>query len=210
MKNHSKSMTFLHFPREIRDLVYSFIVPRNETYAISCVRKTTLAQVVFNARPDLAILWTSKVIQHEFLESLCATNTSKFPISKGDALVLEQPLPQHDANLIQRVEIDFDVIVNIAPAFRMFSRDKAKHKICLIIVSNDHALSFPQNLFDALDCVVGFETVAVVRVFECDTVDAGRLQYHMEAVLRPSSVHPRVATVCYEFHPRDFLPKRGW
>lgn len=215
MVNYSSSMTFLQFPREIRDLVYSFIAPRNETYtAISCIWETTLPRVINSASPDVGILWTSKAVQHEFLESVCATNTFKFLIFEGHAPVLVQPLPQHDANLLRRVAIDFDVIVNIAPALRMFSHDKAKRKDCLIFISNDSAINFPQNLFDALDYVVGFETVEVVRMFECDNIDAERLQLHMEAVLGPSSIHQKKDKKknikSYVFHPWDFLPKRGW
>ena len=209
MEKYSRSAPSFHFPREIRDLIYSFITPREEFYAVSCVGKTTLAQAVFNARPDLRILWTSKAVQHEFLEILCATNTFRFPIYKGDAFMLEQPLTQYQANLMQHVEIDFDVTVNIAPALQMFRRDKARRKICFITISNDCALSFPHNLFNAVGYVVGFETVIVMRTFEENEYIAARLQFYMEAVLGPSSVCEGVDFVRYEFHPRSFVLKRG-
>ena len=207
MEKYSRSAPSFHFPCEIRDLIYSFITPREEIYAISCVGKTTLAQAVFNARPDLRILWTSKAVQHEFLEILCATNTFRFPIYKGDAFMLEQPLTQHQANLMQHVEIDFDVTVNITPALRMFRRNKARRKICFITISNDYALSFPHNLFNAVVYVVGFETVVVMRTFEEHGYIAARLQFYMEAVLGPSSICEGVDFVRYKFHPRNFYSR---
>ena len=123
--------------------------------------------------------------------------------------MLEQPLKQYQANLMQHVEIDFDVTVDIVPALQMFRRDKAKRKICVITISNDYALSFPHNLFNAVDYVVGFETVVVVRTFEEHDYNAARLQFYMEAVLGPSSVCEEEDSVYYEFHPRDLLLKRG-
>lgn len=161
MEDYKSTMTFLHFPREIRDMVYSINTPRDETLAISCVKKTTLAQVVFNARPDLGILWTSKAVQHEFLETLCATNTFRFPFSKDDALALVPPLGPYDADLIQRVKINFDLTVDIAQVLGMFGGE-IKRKTCHFTVRNEYALKFPPKLINALNYVAGFETVIVL------------------------------------------------
>ena len=205
MENYSNSMTFLHFPREIRDLIYSAIAPRDETYAISCVRKTTLARVVFNARPDLGILWASKAVQHEFLETLCATNTFKFPFSKEDTLALVPPLGPYDADLIQRVEINFDLAVDIAGVLSVFSGGK----YCRFTVEDEYALRYPMKLINALNYMAGFETVIVLRPYRL-TIDPEVLQIKSEFVLGPSSVHQNDTTTSYEFHPQDFLPKRKW
>ena len=208
MENYSRSVTFLDFPREIRDLIYSVVNPRDEIYAIPCVKKITLAKVVFNARPDLGILWTSKAIQHEFLETLCATNTFRFPFSRDDVLMLVPPLGPYDADLIQRVEISFDLTVDIAQVLGMFGNE-IKRKTCHFTVENEYALKFPLKLINALNYMAGFETVIVLRPYSL-TIDAEKLQEYSEFVLGPSSIHQIVDTTSYEFHPRDFLPNRGW
>ena len=213
MDSCGKSMKFPHFPREIRDLVYSVIASRDETYTIFSLSKNSLPRVVFNARPDLGILWTSKAVQFEFLEILCAINIFSFPFPNAEPIRLVQPLKQYQANLLQRVEIDFDLIVNVSLALQMFNREKIKRKTCRMTIRNEDALIFPlipHGIFEAVEPVVGFETVTVVRKFMWDTNDAAMFQWYMEVVLGPSSIHHEEAAVCYEFHPREFQPKRWW
>lgn len=73
-------MIFFQFPREIRDLIYSFIILRDKTYTVLCGRETPQPQIIFIAKPNLGILWTSKAIQHEFLKQHCAINNFRITL----------------------------------------------------------------------------------------------------------------------------------
>ncbi len=55
-------MIFFRFPREIRDLIYSFIILRDKTYTVLCGNETPHPQIILIAKPNLGILWTSKAV----------------------------------------------------------------------------------------------------------------------------------------------------
>ena len=64
----------------IRDLIYSFIIPRDETYTVLCGSDRPHPQIISIAKPNLRIVWTSETIQHEFLEQHCAINNFRITL----------------------------------------------------------------------------------------------------------------------------------
>ena len=210
-------MTFLKFPREIRDLIYSFIAPGDETYVIPCAkRKQRLPRIILNSKPDLSILWTSKEIQYEFLETLCAISTFKFvfPRTEYDSPISMEPLREDHAHLLQRIEIHMDLKDSNSLALRMLNYGNTRRKTCLLTLDNENRLPYlfiPGAFFNTVGRLSGFDTVIVAQNFKWDAVDAiddANFRWYLNLELGPGRIYHEGTAVRHEFHPRESLAKR--
>lgn len=64
-------MTFLAFPRRIRDLIYASLTPKDKTYTLASANVVAISKAFFTSKPDLGIISISKAVRYEMLETLC-------------------------------------------------------------------------------------------------------------------------------------------
>ena len=64
MASDGGSFTFFALPREIRDLIYTCLTPKDETYTI---RSAIAVAIAYLASPRLGILSASRAFQYEML-----------------------------------------------------------------------------------------------------------------------------------------------
>lgn len=227
MASGSDSMTFLQFPREIRDLVYIALVPREQTYTIPSTSTTSIARIIFTAKPDLGILFTSKAVQYEFLESLCAISSIRVCFPRAGNL--SEILSPEQANLLQHVDIIFHLIRYHSKKFykessyswkrsqlfdglQLFRGDEIKRKTCRFTIINRDMVEFSilgGGFFDCLKYLDGFDTDIVAQQPGCITTNEANIQSYSEIILGPSSVSHENGIVCNEYHPREFLAKQS-
>lgn len=220
MTSSNSGMRLLRLPREIRDLIYSFIVLSEDTYLFSSTnpypRLARLPLIIFKANPKLGILWTSRAILLEVMESICAISTIRFIFSRGNGILTATtpPVSEDYIKLMKQIEINMDLLdcISSSPALRMLGRDKIKRKSCRVTINNQYLLLFDyvvQGFLDAIAYLEGFETVIVVQRFKQNALYGGRPRWYMESILGPSREWSEDAAVCNEFHPREFLAKRS-
>ena len=207
-------MTFLRFPREIRDLVYSFIIPEAETYIIPCTKKSSLPRLIFRAKPELRILWVSRTIHYEFLERLCAISTFRFtfPRVHGVLFPVRHPVSASHASLLQRIEIESDLLDSFSATVSMLTCGEMKGQACRIILKNNYNIPFKSIMKEwstLLKRLKGYETVTMVQNFKLDGIDELRPRWYMGSILGPSHEYWEGSAVCWEFHPRRFVVKRS-
>lgn len=227
MADGGGSMTFLQLPREIRNAIYAFIIPRGIVFLIPSENPGSLPEFLSSAMPDLGILWTSKVVQHEVLESLCVNNGFQFSFPRAGSL--SELMSQEQANLMQRIVINLHMIVidfycerfhkkdnwvrgQFSEALRLFSGDEAKRKKCRIYIDYGDKLDFSphiQGFFDDVKYLNGFDTIVVVHKLQGITTSVSRVQSYLATTLGPNSVSHEKGVVCNEYHPREFLTQRS-
>lgn len=78
------TMTFFAFPREIRDLIYTYLIPNEKTYSITSANAVANAKAFATSAPDLGIINTSKVVQYEMLEAFYPNNTFRISCPGAD------------------------------------------------------------------------------------------------------------------------------
>ncbi len=141
-------MIFFQFPCEIRDLIYSFIILRDKTYTVLCGNETPHwchPQIIFIAKPNLGILWTSKAIQHEFLKQHCAINS--FRITLPTDYTSTQ---LSKANLLRLIEDDDIERYLVLRTLAKFTNETFKHDMCRICIGKAPALGisfFPSRWY---------------------------------------------------------------
>lgn len=221
-------MTFFNFPREIRDLIYSFILPSDQTINVHCTKNESLPrstqmqsipQILWRTtgcRTELGILHASKRTQYECLERVCAINVFIFsaPRQKGLWAHWTQPISQIHAKLLQRIEIHMDVGDFMFGALDMLGRNNIVRRFCRLVLENVNMLDFrfiEHGLIHVMMFLQEFETVVVVQKFEfmfgAIYSNAG-FRSCMACSLGPSYVYEEGAVVCHEFYPRDYMVNR--
>ena len=223
-------MTFLAFPREVRDLVYTHLATENETYSIAATNVATIGPQV----PNLGIINSCKTIRHEMLEMLRPRNTLRFSFPCSDTNT--QSLFHDFAPLLPRVEfyIDFSpfpwqsfrvgenldpaihcISEQVCEAIRTWNEHPIEHTSCQIIIrDNTRFVSslFQLRFFEVVKNLSRVETVLIIMLrFKSDLRRLGAL---LRPSLGPSTVHymhkwPVLPHFdmnydCIRFQPRKF------
>ena len=227
-------MEFLALPRELRDMIYSLLVPDEEekrVYTMNCRERKaetpSLLHIIDRAEDStFGILWTSQIIRYELLTTICAKCTFRFTLpkaihdsttTKSTAVVIPHSLSQRHIDMLQRVEIHMDVLllpshIDTLP-LRMSRQGDVKRKICKVKLTNEDnrlftsflELGFPRVML----YLVGFETV-LVEGLEQKTIVGFSPRFFVETVLGPSFEFCNEGGVlCCEFHPREFCALGG-
>ena len=195
MASDESSMTFLAFPREIRDLIYTHLITKNETYIITSA-KTVEAEG--GTEPNLGIINACKTTQREVLEMLCPHSTIRFPIpasstsEKSAFYELAGPLA-HVEFYVDFMSFDFaaagypksktfQVGNEVRGALRKLGWNVARRKSCRIIIRN-HLITWASPLLrpPIVDTtLVGLETLVIKLVETASTL------WKVETFLRPN------------------------
>ena len=72
MASDGETMTFFAFPREIRDLIYSYLTLETRGKTFTIISATAFC----TSDPDFGIINASKAVQHEMLEGFSPTTPS--------------------------------------------------------------------------------------------------------------------------------------
>ena len=229
MDGEASIMTFLAFPREVRNLIYTHLTTENETYSIAATNVATMGPPLSN----LGIINSCKIIQYEMLEMLWPRNTFRFSFPCSDTN--KQSLFHDFAPRLTRVELYIDFSSFPWQSFRIGEPlDPAIHRIgeqfceaictwntrlieresCRIIIrDNTQFVSslLQLRIFEVVKILSRVETVLIIMLrFKSDLRKLGAL---LRPNFGPSTVHymwpvlPDISSDygCIKFHPRKFL-----
>lgn len=184
MATDYKTITFFAFPREIRDLIYTFLTPKEKTYTITSANAVAIAKAFSVSEPDLGIINTCKAIQHEMSEILSPNNTFRFPFPRSD--ISPQITNPKLAALMLHVEFDIEfgnlhgerfradspksevhsISEQASELLRIWNRQSIKRESCRRIIrcNRDNTqsidyLSLP--FFQAVQTLVGLDTLLI-------------------------------------------------
>ncbi|KAF6228027.1 hypothetical protein HO133_007755 [Letharia lupina] len=235
MATDGATMTFFAFPREIRDLIYTFLTPKDKTYTITSANTVALAKAFSTLAPDLGIINTSKTVQYEMLETLCPNNTFRFSFPGSDTKT--QSMDLELAELMTHIEIYIDLEHFHWERFRVGRHDHEIHgisgQVCEVLrvwnglsvrretcrITIKDGISFISPLLrlpflDAVKTLVGLDTLLIIVLkFKWDLRKLGAV---LGPSLGPSTVHYRWPLLeyvdrdygCIKFHPRRSLAER--
>ena len=110
MVSGASTMTFLAFPREIRDLIYVHLNTNDTIYSLTATKVATIG-----GPPsfDLNTINTCKSIRREMIEILCSHNTFRFMFSDTST----QSSHDEFASVTTRVELDIDLFIYLLVEF---------------------------------------------------------------------------------------------
>ena len=230
MEDNGGTMTFFAFPREIRDLIYSWLAPNEKTYSITSANNVTTIEAFGAFEPNLGIIRACKTTQYEMLETICRDNTFGFSVPGFDtdvqslyhelSTLMAQvdfyidlgPLDRYQAMSRGRVGTGIRSIRNqLREACRIFNSRALKRKSCRIIIRN---MDFPVStmirlqIFDDIKTLVGVETLMIIVMEEMP--DMGELVSFLEPALGLGTYHYEWPPIpwakwdyfCIQFHPR--------
>ena len=232
MASDTSTMTFLAFPREIRDFIYANLTTKGKTYSIT---STNVVSIGGAPEPNLGILNTCKTLQHEMLQILCPNNAFRFSFPNADTRV--QSLYHELAPRTTHMEfyIDFgsfhwqdfkagyrDPEINyignqFCKALREWNSNSPKCESCRIIIDDNANFISAQlrlQIFEVMKTLVGLETVLILVLnFK---PDLRRLGAVLGPSLGPSTVHYEWPPLyndewdygSIKFHPRNFLAEQ--
>lgn len=222
-------MAFLALPREVRNLIYTHLATKNETYLIAATNVATIGPQL----PNFGILNSCKIVQHEMLEMLWLSNTFRFSFPCSDTNT--QSLFRAFAPRLTRVEffIDFspfpwqsfrvgqpldpevrrisEQVYEAISAWNVHPIDRESCRI--IILDNTRFVSslLQLRIFEAMKTLSRVETVLIITLrFKSDLRKVGAL---LRPSLGPSTLHYVWHVLpdfirdydCIKFHPRKFL-----
>lgn len=221
-------MTFLAFPPEVRNLIYTHLATENETYSIAATNVATVGAPL----PNLGIINSCKTIQQEMLEMLWPRNTFRFTFPCS--AINTQSLFHYYAPRLTRVEIYIDFAPFPWQSFRIGHLDPAIQRIsnqvceaictwnahpieresCRIIIRDDTRFVSPLlqlRIFEVMKTLSRVETVLIIVLK--NKLDLRRLGALLRPSLGPSTVHYKWPVLpdsdrdygCIKFHPRKFL-----
>ena len=222
MASDKGSMTFLNFPREIRHLIYSAIVPKDIVY-IYASGDPPLLEWLLQAEPDLGSLLTSTVVGHEVLHCLCANNLFRFEFPREQTF--SRHVSQDQADLMQRIEMvadmrhsrrkrhghKSDTEYQVSQALSVFCSNEFKRESCEVILifgCELESLLTGRKLMDAIKCLTSFATVTVTVIatesFDCGENIAWEIRSCLAPTLGPNSVNFLYGETTTVFHPWNF------
>ena len=222
-------MTFLAFPREIRDLIYTHLATENETYSIAATNVGTVGAPL----PNHGIINSCKIIQYEMLEMLSTRNTFRFtfPCSNDNT----QSLFHYYAPRLTRIEfyVDFApfpwqsfwigghldqaiqrITKQVCDAICTWNAHPIERESCRITIRDNTRFVNPLlrlRIFEVMKTLSRVETVLIIMLrFKSDLRRLGAL---LRPSLGPSTVHYKWPVLpdserdygCIKFHPRKFL-----
>ena len=229
MAGEASTMTFLAFPREVRNLIYTHLATKHETYSIAATNVAAIGPPL----PNLGIINSCKIIQHEMLEMLWPSNTFRFSFPCSDTNT--QSLFHDFAPRLTRVEFYIDFSSFPWQSFRIGGHlDPAIHhiseQVCeaiftwnahpierescrLIIRDNTRFISslLQLRIFEVMKTLSRVETVLIIMLrFKSDLRKLGAL---LRPSLGPSTVHYKWPVLsdlsrdygCIKYQPRKFL-----
>lgn len=226
MASDGRSITFLALPRQIRDLIYTFLTQKGRTYAITSANAVAIAKA-FSTYPELSILSTSKVVQYEMLQALCPHNAFYFWCSgsRTSPRGIDKQILFALAALMttDEIYIDFGRFRCDSPGVGCHDpeiKDLSEHaceiiRTCnngergslrIIIRDCNHYTSPHLGLpiFDAIKDLVGLETLVIeVPEFKPDLKTLGAF---LEPSLGCGDIFHGLGSVV--FHPTHFLAER--
>ena len=108
MVSGATTMTFLAFPREIRDLIYVHLNTNDTIYSLTATN-------IIGGPPslDLSTINTCKSIRREMIKILCSHNTFRFLFSDTST----QSSYDEFASVTTRVELDIDLFIYLLVEF---------------------------------------------------------------------------------------------
>ena len=229
MAGEPSIMTFLAFPREVRDLIYTHLATENEASSVAATNVATTGPQL----PNLGIINSCRIIQYEMLEMLWPCNTFRFTFPCSDTNT--QSLFHDFAPRLSRVEfyIDFSsfpwqsfrlggnldpaihcISEQVCEAIRTWNERPIERESCRIIIrDNTRFVSSLLQLrfFEAVKNLSRVETVWIIMLrFKSDLRRLGTL---LQPSLGPSTVHYKWPVIhgsdkvydCIKFHPRKFV-----
>ena len=232
METNKETMTFFSLPREIRDLIYSHLAPKEQTYSITSEKGAISIETFDNSEPDLNIMTLCKAIQYEVLEVLCRNNTFRFSFPGFDTCAKSlfhrlAPLMTHiefyvDLGSFRRVQYHQDSKIKriddqAREAVRFLTSTATKCKSCRFIINNrDQTMPPPLHfqVFEYIKTLVDIDTLMIVMLQWLP--DMWVLGAFLEPSLGPSTLNyewPSVAGAKWDygsvtFRPRRFLAKQ--
>ena len=197
MASNEGSMTFLAFPREIRDLIYPHLTTNDQVYLITPA-KTVRAKGA--AKSNLGIINACKTTQREMLEMLCPHNTIRFLLPAYSTS--EQSTYHELAASLKHVEfyVDFrwldyaaagyptskirHVGNPVCEALLTWNSNATRRESCQIMITNNllswSSPVFRKHIVEAIKTLVGLETL-LIKILE--TVSS---LWELETLLGPS------------------------
>ncbi|CAF9932329.1 hypothetical protein IMSHALPRED_008856 [Imshaugia aleurites] len=217
MASDISHMTFLLFPREIRDMIYTYLTsdmiytcltPNEETYSITSTRGITIG---FGeaSKTDLGIINTCKAIRYEMIEMIRRNNGNnglRFSILDTVAKSLCHELAPFMTHI--ELYIDFgtfswdrfraghhdselDYVSNQVCEILHSLKNCAKRcKSCHFIINDNNKFVSPLlrlRIFDIIKTLVGLETLIILVLLWKS--DLRKLASHLAPSLGPSTVH---------------------
>ena len=229
MAGEVNTMTFLAFPREVLNLIYTHLATKNETYSIAATNVSTMRP----PSPNRGIINSCKIIQYEMLEMLWPRNTFRFSFPCSDTNA--QSLFHVFAPRLKRIEfyIDFSsfpwqsfrigrpldpeirrIGEQVCEAISTWNEHPLERESCRIIISDNTRFvsSLLQlRIFEVMKTLSRVETVLIIMLkFKSDLRKLGAL---LRPSLGPSTVHYMWPSLpdfsrdygCIKYHPRKFL-----